>query len=809
MQGFGFQIGIFLLLFEHVLRIAQAENGMKDPLLRGGFIMKMTLADWPVLIVSAEFTAGNNEGHRLRELLEELRKTSDCSVITAVSYEDAVEIFASRADIGCIVADWDLEFEEDNEKMSPETMVDRIRMRNSKIPVILLTDHLETENLSKDVLNKINDCLWKTADTIEFISGRIANWVKSYSENILPEFFSKLVEYSERYKYAWHTPGHLGGQGFLRAPAGVAMFKFFGENTFRSDLSISVPELGSLLDHEGAAGDAERNSARVFGADQTYYVLNGTSTVNQIIWRSQVTAGDVALVDRNCHKSLNYAMVITHATPVYMIPRRNARGIIGPVRLSEFTAASIKKRIADNPLLERKDLRIRMSALTNSTYDGVCYNAKAILAKGNSEGMIENFHFDEAWYAYAHFHPLYCEHYAMAEKDSQRPVFCSQSTHKLLTAFSQASMLHIRNGSERVIDPVLFNESYMMHGSTSPQYSMIASLDVATKMMDDNGKIILSDIIREAVQLRRKVAALERELRQAGDWFFSMWQPQKVNYNGKITDFADCPTDYLAENQSPWVFDSENNWHGFEDIEDNYVMLDPIKLTILTPGMDNEGNLLAHGGIPASVVSNFLIRHNIVCEKTDYYSFLLLNSLGTTRAKQGSLLAALFEFKKLYDTDVPLEAVFPELVQNYPERYKGETLKTHCESMHSYLREHKVMELMHRAFETIPVPSMLPAQAATHVVQGNVEMVDVSKLHNRTVAVMLVPYPPGIPVMMGGETVSGNAVAVAEYLIAREDFENTFPGYEGDIHGITREQRGNRTVFRTLCIKEEAPESEI
>ena len=779
--------------------------------------MKMTLADWPVLFVSGEFAASDNEGHRLRELLEELKTTAGCSVITALTYEDALEIFISRADIGCVVIDWDLEFESAGEAMAPEILLARIRLRSTKVPVILLTDHLETENLSGCILDKISDCLWKTADTVEFIAGRIANWVKSYSEDVLPEFFSKLVDYSEQYKYAWHTPGHLGGQGFLRAPAGVAMFKFFGENTFRSDLSISVPELGSLLDHEGAAGDAEANSARVFGADQTYYVLNGTSTVNQIIWRSQVLPGDLALVDRNCHKSLNYAMVITGAVPVYMIPRRNARGIIGPVRLSEFSAASIKKRIAAHPLIKDKDRRkhIKMSALTNSTYDGVCYNTGAIFAQSASvtarsgldeswfaeEGMIENLHFDEAWYAYAHFHPVYSGHYGMTAADCPQPVFCSHSTHKLLTAFSQASMLHIRNGARRKIDPLLFNESYMMHGSTSPQYSMIASLDVATRMMEDNGKTIIGDIIREAVQLRRKMADLEREMHRNGDWFFSMWQPHTVRYNGTLLNFADCPTEYLAENQAPWVMNSKDNWHGFEDIEDDYVMLDPIKLTILTPGIDNEGKLTPRGGIPAAIVSNFLIRHNIVCEKTDYYSFLLLNSLGTTRAKQGSLLAALFEFKKLYDAETPLETVFPELVKKYPERYNGETLRYHCDSMHSYLREHRMLELMHRAFEVIPTPAMLPVDAAAMVVRGDVELVDVAELHNRIAAVMLVPYPPGIPVMMGGEKVSGDARAIADYLLAREEFENVFPGYEGDIHGITREQRENRTVFRTLCIK--------
>jgi lysine decarboxylase/arginine decarboxylase len=330
---------------------------------------------------------------------------------------------------------------------------------------------------------------------------------------------------------------------------------------------------------------------------------------------------------------------------------------------------------------------------------------------------------------------------------------------------------------------------------------MIASLDVATQTMADNGETILGDIIREAIQLRRKIAGLERDSRRNGDWFFGMWQPHTVKYHGGTVDFADCPTDYLMENQTPWVLNDRDKWHGFEDIEDDYVMLDPIKLTILTPGIDDNGKLLPTGGIPAAIVSNFLIKHNIVCEKTDYYSFLLLNSLGTNKAKQGSLLATLFEFKKFYDSDTPLEAVFPDLVKDHPERYKAETLKSHCESMHRYLRENKIMELMHRSFEVIPVPSMLPVEAAAHVVRGDVEMVDVAELHDRIAAVMLVPYPPGIPVMMGGENMSGEAKAIAEYLLAREKFENEFPGYEGDIHGITREQRGRRTVFRTLCIK--------
>jgi len=274
--------------------------------------MKISISAWPILVVSRELNKDNDNGFRLREIIENLENVQECKVIPSFSYEDAYEIFESRADLGGIIVDWDLPEEGKPEKIKPSRFVKAMRARNKTIPILLMTDKLETECLSAEDLARINACLWKTADTVEFLAGRVATHVRNYVDSVYPPFFGKLVEYSDLYKYAWHTPGHLGGQGFLRSPAGVAMFKFFGENTFRSDLSISVPELGSLLDHEGVVGDAEKNSARVFGADYTYYVLNGTSTVNQIIWRSQLVENDIAFVDRNCHKSLNYAMLAWH-----------------------------------------------------------------------------------------------------------------------------------------------------------------------------------------------------------------------------------------------------------------------------------------------------------------------------------------------------------------------------------------------------------------------------------------------------------------------------------------------------------------
>jgi lysine decarboxylase/arginine decarboxylase len=383
------------------------------------------------------------------------------------------------------------------------------------------------------------------------------------------------------------------------------------------------------------------------------------------------------------------------------------------------------------------------------------------------------------------------------------PIFCSQSTHKLLTALSQASMLHIRDGSKIKIVPDEFNESYMMHGSTSPQYSMIASLDVATKMMDDDGEIMMNDTIIEAIQLRKKVIEIKDELKKKDrqDWFFGMWQPHQVKIDGKLEDFEDVPAEVLAKTQSAWVMSKDNPWHGFKDMEDDYAMLDPIKLTFTTPGIDDEG-VMAEEGIPASIVSDFLINKGIVSEKTDYYSFLMLNSVGTTRGKQGTLLAELLNFKAYYDRNAALTEVFPDLVASYPEHYKNKGLKEHANNIHRYYKEHQILDRMQDAFQVIPDQAMKPAEAYHQLVGKNVEYVDLDDMMGRIPAVMIVPYPPGIPIIMGGEILNEKARAIFDYLKHRQDFENAFPGHESDIHGVEREERNGKKYFKTLCIKQ-------
>lgn len=781
---------------------------------------KLEMAWWPVLFVSDQIQKENDQGLWMREIIMNLTEEQDCSIIPSYALGDACDVVHTREDLGTIVIDWDLQdvgrlheknaflmtkLAGENTRSSPapspaQVLIDCIRERNKTIPIILLTSRISIENIPNEVLENINEVVWKLTDTSCFLAGRIARQVNDYAITVLPPFFRKLVQYVQTYKYAWHTPGHMGGQGFLTSPSGTAFHKFFGENVLRADLSISVPELGSLLDHSGITGEAENFSAEVFGADQTYYVLNGTSTANQIIWRSQVSPEDPTLIDRNCHKSLNYAMIITGANPEYMHPMRNGLGIIGPVDLSSIS----------------QEKTYKMAALTNSTYDGVCYNTSYVQDRLDK---VEILHFDEAWYAYARFHDIYKGHYGMFLSDGKKLIFCSQSTHKLLTAFSQASMIHVKlpeyikysaDARENFHD--LFNESYMMHGSTSPQYSMVASLEVATKMMLDNGAVIFEDIIEEAIELRQKIAWAQEDLAKQGDWFFKIWQPPCIAERDEEHK-PKVPIKELANNQAYWTIKpgkpGETTWHGFA-VKDEYAMLDPIKLTFVCPGIDINGQMSdphIDPCIPAAIVTNYLTNKGIVCEKTDYYSWLLLNSLGTTKGKQGTLVAELFKFKKLYDSNASLADVFPDLVAMCPEKYQDQSLKDHCHAMHAYIKNNKLLEKMRQAFEARPVHDLTPAAAYHCIVKQDVEFEELRRIDPhaskpRTAGVMIVPYPPGIPIMMGGEKFNYRAAPILNYFLARQDFENEFPGYESDIHGIDRtvpDEKGNK-YFKTLLI---------
>ena len=427
-----------------------------------------------VVIIDDAVHAETPHGRTIQRIVKGLSDFA-IQVVLIASLEDAKSAYANLPEVDCILISSTLGGTSSEKNADAKHLIHEIRQRNEDIPVFLMTEPMEDTSsiLTVDTIREVNEYIYIMDDTPEFIAGRIIAAAHRYEDSLYPPFFGALVRFSKDFEYSWHTPGHAGGTAFRKSPAGRLFHNFFGEQLFRSDLSISVGELGSLLDHSGPLGEAERYAAKVFGADMTYFVTNGTSTANKIVFFGRVTKDDVVLVDRNCHKSAEHALTMTHSIAVFMIPTRNRYGIIGPIPPDEMTPAMIKSKIDACPMTKGIESKKPVHAIiTNSTYDGLCYHATRVedlLGKS-----VDSIHFDEAWYGYARFNPLYRERFAMRDgaKDSKGPtVFATQSTHKLLAALSQASMVHVRNG--RIpIEHARFNEGFMMHSSTSPLYTI-------------------------------------------------------------------------------------------------------------------------------------------------------------------------------------------------------------------------------------------------------------------------------------------------------------------------------------------------
>jgi arginine decarboxylase len=726
------------------------------------------------------------------------------SVERCFSGKEILDILSHNSRVASgIVLDWDTL---DATKTPLGEFLRDIRNISEEIPVFLLTERHEVEEEMLEELREINAILWKYGDTIDFVSGRILEECRHYIHSLIPPFFKQLVIYTEKYKYAWHTPGHMGGIAFIKSPVGRIFYDFYGENMFRSDLSISVPELGSLMEHSAVNGTAEELTAAAFGADESFYVTNGTSTANKMAFMSSVTHGDVCLIDRNCHKSLQHSITMAGAIPIYFRPTRNAFGIIGGIPLSEFRPESIREKIEQSPLIQDKKSVPGIAVITNSTYDGLIYNVKKIKdLLGQTD--IPVLHFDEAWYAYARFHPFYEGKYAMDSHDADNhpTVFATQSTHKLLAAFSQASMVHVKHG-KRPFHRDLFNETFMMHTSTSPQYNMIASLDVATKMMEGKrGTHLMNEAMIQAIEFRKEVRKIRREYVNEStepsrdNWFFDVWQPKTIeNLETRTVKGTHVRIDetYASE----WGLDPEKAWHGFGKGEENYMTLDPIKVTLLTPGIEASGRMNDFG-VPAPLVSAFLIRNGVVDEKTGFYNFLFLFSIGVNKSKTSMLLSKLIQFRQLFSGRCPLEEVLPDLVRQFPEKYRRMSLQDLAAEMHTFLKEHKASELQMRAYDVLPEQVITPTQAYRHIVKTDIEEVFLDQIAGRVILTMLAPYPPGIPVVMPGERLARETDPIIEFLQMLEAFDNEFPGFENEVHGAEVRQVGGKRRYAVNCLK--------
>jgi len=752
------------------------------------------------LVVDDELDHPTAEGRAARALVQELRDRA-VEVVGAGSAEDGHSVIVSDSAIHAVLVDWTLGDDKGHAKATK--LLKFVRSRNDKIPIFLLAERGEASSIPIDVMEMVDEFIWTLEDTAAFVGGRVVAAIRRYLEVMLPPLAAAVMKFTQEYEYSWHTPGHTGGTAFLKSPVGRIFFDYYGENLLRSDISISVGALGSLLDHTGPMGEHERYAARVFGAHRTYCVTNGTSMSNRVIFMAAVGRGQIALCDRNCHKSIEHSLVMTGGIPTYFVPLRNRYGIIGPIPPQRLGKAAIQAAIKANPLVTQAvERRPVYSVVTNSTYDGLCYNARRV--EELLDPSVDRIHFDEAWYAYARFNPIYRDRHAMHgdPKDHQGPtVFATHSTHKLLAALSQASFLHIRDGRSP-IPHERFNESYMMHASTSPLYPIIVSNDITAAMMDGPGGLALTnESIQEAVAFRQTMGRVHREFAAKRDWFFNTWNADRVSdgKSGKKVAFEDASAERLATDPDAWVLHPGDAWHGFGDLEDDYCMLDPIKVSIVTPGVADKGGL-GQWGVPASLVTAYLHRRGVEVEKTTDFTILFLFSMGITKGKWGTLLNALLDFKRDFDRNAPLAEVLPYLVDDYPETYGGLGLRDLASRMFAQLGETRQTHWLAEAFSTLPKPSMTPDAAYQQLVRGQIEHVPLEKLANRVLATSVVPYPPGIPMLMPGETTGAANGPYLGYLRALWAWDRKFPGFGHDTHGV--ENRAG--TYYVQCLKKGA-----
>jgi arginine decarboxylase len=361
------------------------------------------------------------------------------------------------------------------------------------------------------------------------------------------------------------------------------------------------------------------------------------------------------------------------------------------------------------------------------------------------------------------------------------------------------SMIHVKLSDRAPLDFDQFNEAFMMHGTTSPFYPLIASLDVAAAMMDEPaGPTLMDETIGDAISFRQAMASIAHRLRvesENGDsWFFGIYQPERVTdpATGEVILFEDAEDELLATEPSCWTLKHGEDWHGYQDDDspDDYCMLDPAKVTILTPGVNAQG-VISDWGIPASILTEFLDSRRVEIARTGDYTVLVLFSVGTSKGKWGSLLENLFEFKRLYDSEAPLEEALPELVQRFPHRYRGHTLKELSDDMHKVMIELDLAGLVNAACDEDFDPVLTPSQTYQKLVRGETERIRFKEMAGRIAAVMLVPYPPGIPMSMPGERLGGPDSPVIKLILAMEQFGKRFPGFEREVHGIEVDGEGN------------------
>lgn len=644
----------------------------------------------------------------------------------------------------------------------------------------------ETDEINDEIKNKVHKIIHINELNEEEFSKELNKAADKYEEEMLPPFFDVLSEYSRRGNLQFACPGHQGGQYFVKHPAGRAMYEFFGENIFKSDICNADVDLGDLLIHEGPAMSAQTYAAKVYNADKTYFVMNGTSTSNSVVINAIVSPGDLVLFDRNNHKSIyNSALVSSAGKPVYLETSRNPFGFIGGIDAHCFNEEYLRSEAAKVDSEKAKEKRpFRLAVIQLGTYDGTIYNARQVVDKIGH--LCDYILFDSAWVGYEQFIPMMrdCSPLLLYLKPEDPGILVTQSIHKQQAGFSQTSQIHKKDshlrGQKRYVDHKRFNNAYMLYASTSPFYPLFAALDVNARMQDgEAGRKLWSDCIKVGVEARKDV--LERcEL-------LKPFIPPVVN--GK--PWQDYPTEEIANNIEFFKFYPGEKWHSFEGYGENQYFVDPNKFMLTTPGINVETGEYEEFGIPATILANYLRDHRVVPEKNDLNSILFLLTPAESTSKMKGLVDHLVRFENLIKDDASLNEVLPKLYAKYEERYKGYTIRRLCQEMHDFYKKNDAKTYQKLLFrrDSLPEYVMNPNEANIELKRNNAKLVPLSDIVGEIALEGALPYPPGVFCVVPGER--WNIVAQKYFSILEEGI-NRFPGFAPEIQGVYLEREDGK-----------------
>ncbi len=429
---------------------------------------------FPIVIIDEDYRSENSSGLGVRALASAIEKEG-VEVVGTTSYGDLASFAQQQSRASAFILSIDDEEIAHGPELGPALLklrefIREIRFRNADIPIYLYGETRTSQHIPNDILRELHGFIHMFEDTPEFVARHIIREAKSYLDGLAPPFFKALMGYANDGSYSWHCPGHSGGVAFLKSPVGHMFHQFFGENMLRADVCNSVEELGQLLDHTGPVAQSERNSARIFNADHCFFVTNGTSTRNKMVWHHTVAPGDVVVVDRNCHKidpALDHHDRLGAGVPdADAQPPRHHRADTGQ-----------RVRSGDHPPQDRRQsaagrCRCQQGQAAHPDDDAEHLRRRALQHRdhqGQARRLDRQHALRRGLAAACGLPPVLRSSSTPWASTTTRPkdavVYATQSTHKLLAGISQASQVLVQDSQRVKLDRHLFNEAYLMHTS--------------------------------------------------------------------------------------------------------------------------------------------------------------------------------------------------------------------------------------------------------------------------------------------------------------------------------------------------------